>query len=675
MFIDVRNLEKGKEEHDSQFEALRDIRSGYVFEVNNSVDGDRNGLVWFKAIDGDSPPFQVFYDGSIGDLRNDMFCRIERDPKKPSRWRIKEFTTDVYFDDQSTYEQLPSRSAIPAKEDYEWPPGFPGVRALNIFPRAITDFAVRPTSPSSMKVRVYSGVYPGAINYERFLGPVNTKDFTADVPGAGLARLVGISIDNSGSLNYYNGSTFVAGLPMPDAAIPSVSSSEMLISAVRLVNGMTAIEESNFDLEMRPLLANGTVNVKVSEVWEGDFGNVALTADDDGKIGIGIPTPATPLHILSDAAGLARLERATTADNFAALQIYNTSTGGAHNSGIGSKAETALADSYLYLTADNSSIHLAIKRNGNVGIGNVAPLLDLHVGPGTDTPVNSSVPGIFTSGVGGVQIAARETGSNIETALLAGVTGAGVGTMTNHDFLFAINNVAIARFDTNGNFGINTATIPHGAVGLAKLAIEGTDGSSAGPHVQFTTPTDDYPLFQQLNWQHDNISLNFDSYYDGAEWRASDTSSFQLYKQGDLFKMRYETSAAAGDVIVWNEGIVLTTAGLVGIQVTAPQGILHTYDTIGGSLIWEYDGLDATVRTVLPNGTGDCLYRLQVSWVLRNSAGAVASGSIGISNGASSSPTVGADTVRIRVNADGSIDIARTAGTNTIKVLLSLLWL
>jgi hypothetical protein len=121
--------------------------------------------------------------------------------------------------------------------------------------------------------------------------------------------------------------------------------------------------------------------------------------------------------------------------------------------------------------------------------------------------------------------------------------------------------------------------------------------------------------------------------------------------------------------------MTLTTAGNVGIGLTAPQGILHTYDTIGGFLIWEYDGLDATVRTVVPNGAGDCLYRLQVTWVFRNSAGVVVSGSIGVSNGGSTSPTVGTDTVRIRVNADGSIDVARTAGTNTIKVLLHLLWL
>lgn len=296
-FIDIRNLQERRQTRDSQFEDTRDIRNGYLFEVNGSVEGDREGLVWFRARDGNSEPFQIFYNGIIGDLRANMPVKIERNPKDPARWRIIEFDTGIYFDDQSAYQQLPSLSSIPKKSDYEWPPGFPGAKALNIFPRAITDFAVRPTSPASMKARVYSGIYPGATNYARFQGPVNTKDFTADVPGAGLARLAAISIDNTGTLNYTNGTTFVDGLPMPDASLPAVPASQMLISAVRLVNGMTAIEESNFDLEMRPLMANGTVNVKVSEVWESDFGAVALQADADGNIGVKTAAPQARVQV------------------------------------------------------------------------------------------------------------------------------------------------------------------------------------------------------------------------------------------------------------------------------------------------------------------------------------------------------------------------------------------
>lgn len=258
MFIDIRQLQKQQEARDSQFEGVRDIPNGYITEVNGSIEGDRSGLVWFKAIDGNSAPFQVFYDGSIGDLRANMYVEIERDPKEPARWQVKKFRTGYYFDDQTTYENLPSTSQIPEKTAYEWPPGYPGAKALNIFPRAIVDFAVRPTNPTSMKVRVYSGIYPGGSNYERFAGPVNTADLTSRIPGtSGLARLVAITVDASGNLQYTNGNTFVDTLPMPASALPSVPITQLLISAVRLVNGMSSISEANFDLEMRPLFGPG----------------------------------------------------------------------------------------------------------------------------------------------------------------------------------------------------------------------------------------------------------------------------------------------------------------------------------------------------------------------------------------------------------------------------------
>jgi len=122
--------------------------------------------------------------------------------------------------------------------------------------------------------------------------------------------------------------------------------------------------------------------------------------------------------------------------------------------------------------------------------------------------------------------------------------------------------------------------------------------------------------------------------------------------------------------------VYVSITGEVGIGVgSSPQGQLHAYDAISGFLIWEYDGLDATVRTIVPNGTGDCLYRLHAAYVLRDSAAAVASGTTDVSNGASVNLTVGTNTVRLRVNADGSTDVARTAGTDTIKVALTLRWL
>ena len=126
-----------------------------------------------------------------------------------------------------------------------------------------------------------------------------------------------------------------------------------------------------------------------------------------------------------------------------------------------------------------------------------------------------------------------------------------------------------------GSVGIGTATSPHGGVGQAKLAIEGTNANAAGPHIQYTTASDDYPLFQQLNWTHDNVHMFFDAYYDGAEKSSDAGSNFAISKVGDVLKFRYDSGIAAGSSLTWNDGLVLNTSGNVGIGNSAPAAFLH----------------------------------------------------------------------------------------------------
>ena len=123
---------------------------------------------------------------------------------------------------------------------------------------------------------------------------------------------------------------------------------------------------------------------------------------------------------------------------------------------------------------------------------------------------------------------------------------------------------SVASFP-NTTLGVGTTTAPHGSVGYAKFAIDGTNGNAAGPHVQYTTASNDYPLFQQLNWQHDNIAMSFDAYYDGS-WRSADAgSNFQFYKISDTFKLQYDSGIAAGSVLTWETGMTLNTSGAVNV--------------------------------------------------------------------------------------------------------------
>ena len=131
----------------------------------------------------------------------------------------------------------------------------------------------------------------------------------------------------------------------------------------------------------------------------------------------------------------------------------------------------------------------------------------------------------------------------------------------------ANNNITTPNGD-NG-LGLGTDTVPHGGVGAAKLAIEGSDSNfGAGPHVQFTTTSDDHPLMQILPYAHDNVSISFDAYHNGTNWISSDAgSNFQIYKLSDALHFYYKSGVAAGSTAApWSSGAYLSaTSGYWGI--------------------------------------------------------------------------------------------------------------
>ena len=84
------------------------------------------------------------------------------------------------------------------------------------------------------------------------------------------------------------------------------------------------------------------------------------------------------------------------------------------------------------------------------------------------------------------------------------------GNITGSGNLEIAGNVSGSSTST-GSFG--SVSVGGGTNTFGRVAINGANANVPnGPHIKLTTDSDVYPLFSVTGWQHDNISLFFDSY-------------------------------------------------------------------------------------------------------------------------------------------------------------------
>ena len=97
------------------------------------------------------------------------------------------------------------------------------------------------------------------------------------------------------------------------------------------------------------------------------------------------------------------------------------------------------------------------------------------------------------------------------------------------------------------------------------LNLRGTSTNySLGPHVNVFRDSVSQQMYQQLNWNNDNIALSFDGYYDSNWKRSSSFSGYQLYKINDTLQFNYVgTGGVGGDNISWLNSFVINSSGVV----------------------------------------------------------------------------------------------------------------
>ena len=90
----------------------------------------------------------------------------------------------------------------------------------------------------------------------------------------------------------------------------------------------------------------------------------------------------------------------------------------------------------------------------------------------------------------------------------------------------------------------------------SKLILYGTASNAAGPHLCTVITTDANPLYQVSSWAHDNISVQYDAYYNGTSYLSSSANSnWSWLKTAANLTLRYATGVAAGSTITWKQAI------------------------------------------------------------------------------------------------------------------------
>jgi hypothetical protein len=100
---------------------------------------------------------------------------------------------------------------------------------------------------------------------------------------------------------------------------------------------------------------------------------------------------------------------------------------------------------------------MRITSGGNVGIGNTSPLKYLHIGPGSDAPINTN-QGLYISNNGTTALVIRDSTNNSEFTIQTQSGSAILGTLTNSDLIFYTNNTARMTISTTGNIGAPSGT-------------------------------------------------------------------------------------------------------------------------------------------------------------------------------------------------------------------------
>jgi len=241
----------------------------------------------------------------------------------------------------------------------------------------------------------------------------------------------------------------------------------------------------------------------------------------------------------------------------------------------------------------------------------------------------------------------------------------------------------VASVDSDGNAAVEGLNVNSADASTGQIAVEG----STWPVLKMTRTTDvtnGTVSSMMLKTKSSGDMIN--GFGGGMLFSIEDNAgterliaAIQAYRWADadnsgLLTLRTYNAGSLDD------RLMITPAGNVLIMgnPTYERGpVLQVKSGPGEHGVRGIETTDGTAVEVVSNGNGDIAYVLHVRYVVRDSAGNVDSGTAEVTPGDSTNlyDDGGTNTLTLTVNANGSVQVQRTAGSRTYKVMLDLLWL
>lgn len=199
--------------------------------------------------------------------------------------------------------------------------------------------------------------------------------------------------------------------------------------------------------------------------------------------------------------------------------------------------------------------------------------------------------------------------------------------------------------------------------------VSGTDGKG----LRLNNGSADFATLQSLDATGQSyIFFANNRYFDGTAWQAMNARAGAIMNILDN-EWIYYSSAAGGATLV--ERMRMAANGNFGIGTAAPQGKVHAVGAVGNSVHLDFNGVDATLRTLLTAGSVTAV--AAIMYAVKSSAGGTTTG---ITNTVPGGQTDYADgsgsTLRIAVTAGGALTLQRVvSGTSTFKVALWVVYI